>query len=250
MAVTIRIGTSGWVYKHWVGRFYPPDLPQRDWLRFYAARFATVEINRSFYRLPDRDQFRIWAEQTATRPDFCFAVKASRFLTHMKKLKDPGEPLDRLVAAADGLGDRVGPFLYQLPPRWRADPDRLAHFVAALPAEQRAAFEFRDPSWFRGDIFQILEAGECALAIGVRGREPFPPVVPAVGPFRYVRFHHGARGTGFTDDELAPWIAWIADEAAHDRDVYVYFNNDPGGHALADAERLRAMLREAGAIAD
>ena len=101
----IRIGTSGWVYDDWIGRFYPPELPKRDWLRFYAARFSTVEINRSYYRLPTRDQFQAWAGQTAERPDFCFAVKASRFLTHMKKLRDPAEPLDRLPTAAGGLGD-------------------------------------------------------------------------------------------------------------------------------------------------
>ena len=238
----IWIGTSGWVYKDWLGRFYPPELPGRGWLAFYAREFPTVEINRSYYRLPTRQQFAAWAEQTPPAPAFRFAVKASRYLTHMKKLLDPDEPLDRLVTAAGGLGDRLGPFLYQLPPRWRADPDRLARFVAALQPQQRAAFEFREPSWYGAAVVGMLAEAGCALAIGIGGSHPTPPEAPDIGPFRYVRFHHGAHGIGFTDEELAPWGERLAADAAAGRDAYVYFNNDPGGHAIADARRLRAML--------
>ena len=118
----IWIGTSGWVYPHWVERFYPPDLPAQDQLAYYAQHFPTVEINRSFYRLPTRDQFRSWAEQTAAHPGFLFAVKASRYITHLKKLRDVDEALDRFIDAVAGLGKQLGPCLYQLPPHWRADP--------------------------------------------------------------------------------------------------------------------------------
>ena len=238
----IWIGTSGWVYKDWVGRFYPPELSGRDWLAFYAREFPTVEINRSYYRLPTTDQFRAWAEQVPPAPDFRFAVKASRFLTHMKKLRDPEEPLDRLVTAAAGLGDRLGPFLYQLPPRWRADLDRLSRFVALLPPGHKAAFEFREPSWYGAAVVQILAGAGCALAVGIGGSQPTPSDAPDVGPFRYVRFHSGAWGTGFSDEELQPWAERLAADAATGRDVYVYFNNDPGGHAIYDARRLREML--------
>ncbi|MBX6342487.1 MAG: DUF72 domain-containing protein, partial [Thermomicrobiaceae bacterium] len=134
MGGAIWIGTSGWVYPHWVGRFYPERLPEREWLRYYADRFPTVEINRSYYRLPTRAQFHAWFEQTAAHPRFCFAVKASRYITHMKKLRGTDEAVARLVEAARGLETRLGPFLYQLPPHWRADPDRLDRFLASLPA--------------------------------------------------------------------------------------------------------------------
>src|SRR5947209_2629515 len=139
------IGTSGWVYPHWAGHFYPPELPMRDWLPYYAQHFSTVEINRSFYRLPTHKQFHVWAEQTAAHPDFLFAVKASRYITHIKKLLNPEEAINRLMQSAEGLGKHRGPFLYQLPPHWHADPARLEQFISRLPRDQQAAFEFRDP---------------------------------------------------------------------------------------------------------
>src|SRR5215469_18585401 len=120
----IWIGTSGWVYPHWAGRFYPTDLHEHDWLTYYARYFSTVEINRSFYRLPTNEQFHAWARQRVSHPAFLFAVKASRYITHLKKLKDPQEAITRLMASAHGLGEHLGPFLYQLPPNWRANPQR------------------------------------------------------------------------------------------------------------------------------
>ena len=243
----IWIGTSGWVYKHWLGLFYPPELAGREWLPFYARHFPTVEINRSYYRLPTEAQFRAWAEQAPPAPHFLFAVKASRYLTHMKKLREPAEPVARLIEAASGLGDRLGPFLYQLPPRWRANPERLATFAATLPPGHRAAVEFREPSWYGEETLRILEEAGCALAVAVGGPEPTPPGTPDVGPFRYVRFHHGSGGWGFSDAELLPWADRLAADAAAGKDAHVYFNNDPGGHALADARRLREMLVTRGA---
>jgi uncharacterized protein YecE (DUF72 family) len=242
----IWIGTSGWVYPHWVGRFYPRDLPQSAWLPYYVARFPTVEINRSFYRLPDRAQFQAWAAEVSGELGFLFAVKGSRYVTHLKKLRDAEEGVGRLVHAAEGLGPRLGPFLYQLPPHWHADPDRLGRFVALLPRAHRAAFEFRDPSWFRPDVLRILADAGCALVEAVGGEGLTPLDLPATGPFRYVRFHHGAHGMGFGEDELSFWAGRIGGAAATGVDVYAYFNNDPDGHALVDVQRLRALLEQHG----
>jgi len=242
----IWIGTSGWVYPHWVGRFYPPDLPEKNWLSYYAQHFPTVEINRSFYRLPTYDQFHSWAEQTASHPGFLFAVKASRYLTHMKKLKDAEEGINRLYSAAKGLGKQPGPFLYQLPPHWHANTQRLAEFISQLPREYFAAFEFRDSTWFEPETLsitrKILEDAGCVLAVAVGGSLPTPLTIPSTGPFSYIRFHNGAHGVGLTGDELAFWAKRIGAEARDGREIYVYFNNDPDGHAVKDALRLRELV--------
>lgn len=242
----IWIGTSGWVYPHWRGCFYPPRLPLHEQLGYYAHVFPTVEINRSFYRLPTFEQFQTWAAQVAFCPGFRFAVKASRFTTHLKKLKDTQESVSRLLAAARGLGEHLGVILYQLPPHWRANPARLEQFLAQLLPGYPAAFEFRDPSWFEPAMLprleQILTTAHAALAIGIGGDFPTPPHVPPIGSFQYLRFHAGASGIGFTRAELAPWAERLAQEAEAGREGYAYFNNDAEGHALADAQRLRAML--------
>jgi uncharacterized protein YecE (DUF72 family) len=242
----IWIGTSGWVYPHWRGRFYPPHLPLHEQLGYYAHTFPTVEINRSFYRLPTFEQFQTWAAQAAPSPGFRFAVKASRSITHLKKLKDARESVTRLLAAAGGLEAHLGAVLYQLPPHWHADPARLEQFLALLPPAYPAAFEFRDPSWFEPAMLprleRLLATARAALAIGIGGASPTPPHVPQIGPFRYLRFHAGASGTGFTDAELAGWAKRLAREAEAGCEAYVYFNNDAEGHAVADAQRLRAML--------
>jgi uncharacterized protein YecE (DUF72 family) len=243
----IWIGTSGWVYPHWIGRFYPRELREPAWLAYYASRFATVEINRSFYRLPDREQFTAWAaEAEAARPGFIFAVKASRYLTHMRKLNAPEEGLSRLLTAAEGLGASLGPLLYQLPPHWRVNPERLARFVALLP-ERRSAFEFRDPSWYTPEVQRILARRGCALVVAVGGALPTPSDLAHTGPFGYFRFHNGQYGIGLSEDELRVWADRIAAAGADGRDVYAYFNNDPGGCAIHDALRLRELLAGQGA---
>jgi len=242
---TIWIGTSGWVYPHWNGRFYPPDLPAREQLAYYARYFPTVEINRSFYRLPTREQFQAWAQQVAPYPEFLFSVKASRYITHLKKLLQPEEAIGRLMQAAGGLGQHLGPFLYQLPPHWRADAPRLEQFISLLPQGRQAAFEFRDPSWFQPDMLKalarILDNAGCALVIAVGGALPTPLDVPSIGPFRYLRFHNGAHGIGFSDDELSFWANRLK-VGAQDCTTYAYFNNDPEGYAVKDALRLRELL--------
>jgi len=240
-----RVGCSGWQYKHWRGDFYPGTLPQSQWFEHYAAAFDTVEINNTFYRLPEAHTFASWASRAPR--GFLFAVKASRFLTHMKKLKDPDEPLDRFFSRARSLGQHLGPVLYQLPPGWKADRDRLEQFLRVLPRNARHVIEFRDPSWYEDDVLALLEQHAVALCLhDMRGSATRRM---RVGPFVYVRFH-GSSGTyngSYPDDRLADWAAWLNEQIAADADVYAYFNNDVGGHAPRNALTLRGMLAGAAA---
>jgi uncharacterized protein YecE (DUF72 family) len=236
-----RIGCSGWEYKHWAGDFYPPELPKAQWFAHYAQHFDTVEINNSFYRLPEESTFARWAERAP--PGFLYAVKASRFLTHMKKLKDPEEPLDRLFTRMRPLGRFLGPVLYQLPPNFKLDRSRLEHFLQSLP-RGRHVLEFRDPSWYVDDVNVLLERFGVARCLhdmkgSATGRE-------RVGPFVYVRFH-GASGTysgGYPAARLEDWAQWIRCQRREGAEIFAYFNNDVGGHAPRDAATLRRCLEE------
>lgn len=243
---SIWIGTSGWDYPHWRGTFYPDTLPAHDQLAYYARHFPTVELNRSFYRLPTLEQFQAWAKQVAPFPGFRFAVKTSRYLTHLKKLRDPEESLGRLLSAASGLGEHLGVLLLQLPPHWHADPARLEHVLSLLPAGVPAAVEVRDPSWFEPATLAYLErlltSTHATLAIGVGGAAPTPPDLPRMGPFRYLRFHAGASGIGFTERELAEWAERLAQDAMDGYECHAYFNNDAEGYAIHDAQHLRTLL--------
>jgi uncharacterized protein YecE (DUF72 family) len=239
MTVRARIGCSGWQYKHWRGDFYPADLPQRSWLEHYATTFDTVELNNSFYRLPSADAFRAWRARTPV--EFEFAVKASRFLTHMKKLNDPEEPLERLFTPARELGGKLGPVLYQLPPRWPFNRERLADFVTALPRRARHAIEFREPSWYNDEAFALMSRHGVALCLHDMHGSASPRVV--VGPFVYIRFHGTERYSGaYSDAHLHDWAQWIAARLDEGMRVFAYFNNDTGGHAPRDAVRLRTMV--------
>lgn len=236
----LRIGTSGWVYPHWRGPFYPPDLPQSAWFAHYARHFDTVEINRSFYRLPSPEASAAWALESPE--GFCFAVKASRYLTHMKKLKDPTEPLSRLQTAIAPLGSKLGPILYQLPPRWRFDADRLARFLACLPADERHVVEFRDPSWFNPEAYRLLERHGVALCV-----VSFPgvPVVwEATASFTYVRLHGvtQAYDYDYSQAELDVWAEGIRRFTEKGLDAYAYFDNDAHAYAVSNALALRGML--------
>lgn len=238
----IRIGCSGWQYRHWRGRFYPKDLPTDAWLDHYAKTFDTVELNNSFYRLPEADTFATWARRV---PDgFLFAVKASRYLTHLKRLREPREPLDRLWSRAGRLGDHLGPMLYQLPPRWDADIKRLQDFVDVLPRNRLQAIEFRDGDWYRDDVFAILRDGDVALCLHDMPGSATKP--EPVGPFVYVRFH-GATGKyrgGYPGQALRAWADRLLGWAEDGLPCFVYFNNDVGGHAPRDAVRLRQLVSQ------
>jgi uncharacterized protein YecE (DUF72 family) len=239
-APSLRIGTSGWVYKHWMGIFYPPKMPGDEQLPFYARHFDTVEINFSFYRLPERSVFERWRETSP--PDFLFAVKGSRYLTHMKKLKDPEEPLQRLMDHAGGLEEKMGPILFQFPAQWRVNLERLEGFVRALDGYpgRRWTFEFRHPSWLVPEVYALLEEAGAALCLPVHPKMPLD--VRLTAPWTYIRMHFAQGGWAFSDAELAVWAVRIRDFLGAGVDVYIYFNNDPGGHALKDARQLKEML--------
>jgi uncharacterized protein YecE (DUF72 family) len=235
----IRIGCSGWQYRHWRGRFYPRDLPQERWLEHYAGAFDTVELNNSFYRLPEADAFAAWARRVPA--GFLFAVKASRYLTHLKRLREPREPLDRLWSRAKHLDDHLGPMLYQLPTGWRVDRDRLASFLEALP-RGRQAVEFRDRSWYVSEVLAMLERADVALCLHDMPESASAP--KPIGQFVYVRFHGptGRYQGSYSGQMLAAWADRLADWADAGRPAYAYFNNDVGGHAVRDAQRLRDMI--------
>lgn len=247
-ATRVRIGCSGWHYKSWKGRIYPDELPTRDWLREYATRFDTVEINNSFYRLPSPETFAGWRAQVP-KP-FLFAVKASRFLTHIKRLRDPEEPLQRLLSHAQPLGSTLGPLLYQLPPRWIPDEERLRLFLEALPARiaprskhrLQHVLEFRDPRCYQPWILDLLAAHDVSLCVHDMAGSETPLV--EVGPILYLRLHgHGAKyGGSYPDTVLSQWAEWIARVVASGRSTFVYFNNDVNGFAVSDAMRLLALV--------
>jgi uncharacterized protein YecE (DUF72 family) len=236
---SVRVGCSGWQYRHWRGVFYPDALPASRWLEFYAREFDTVEVNNTFYRLPEAATFARW--RTRVPAGFAMAVKASRYLTHLKRLKDPAEPLQRLFERAARLGPALGPVLYQLPPRWPRDVARLTTFLDALPDHPQAV-EFRDPDWYADDVLTSLRAHGVALCVHDMAGSASPR--PGQGPFVYLRLHGPERRYDgrYPDARLREWAAWLSARARSGVTCYVYFNNDGGGHAPRDAARLRAML--------
>ena len=242
----VRIGCSGWQYKHWRNDFYPAGVPQSQWFARYASVFDTVEINNSFYRLPSADTFAKWRDQAPSR--FLYAVKASRFLTHMKKLKDPDEPLSRFFENVRELGSRLGPILYQLPPNFGINLDRLEGFLSAihrvapkagLGKRSHHVVEFRDPSWYDGRVYELLN--RYGVAMCLHDMAGSATERRAIGPCAYVRFHHGTSKYGgrYDDRRLDSWADWLTNRIADGLDVFAYFNNDTGGHAPRDAVRLR-----------
>jgi uncharacterized protein YecE (DUF72 family) len=243
-----HIGCSGWHYKSWKGLIYPAELPMTAWLRAYTKRFSTVELNSSFYRLPAEETFTDWRQQVPR--GFVFAVKASRFLTHIKRLREPEEPLHRLLTHAQPLGSALGPVLYQIPPRWFPDPERLETFLSSLPERitpesrqtLRHVLEIRDPRGYEPWAIELLRRYGVALCLhDMRGSES--PLV-MVGPIVYIRFHgYGVKyGGSYPDEVLDEWADWIRGALASGRDVYAYFNNDINGYAVYDAERLRMRV--------
>jgi uncharacterized protein YecE (DUF72 family) len=237
----IRIGTSGWYYLHWRGHLYPEKLPTARFLQHYSEAFSTVELNNSFYHLPREEAFAGWRE--ATPPGFLFAVKASRYLTHLKRLLEPEEPLERLLSRARLLDQKLGPILYQLPPRFAPDLSRLQRFLGALPHGYRHVVEFRDERWFQPAIYEAIRERGVALCVYDRGGKASPSEMTA--PFTYVRFHGPGKGHegNYPEYDLASWAEKVKGWAAEGRDVYCYFNNDPGGHAVRNALRLEELVR-------
>jgi uncharacterized protein YecE (DUF72 family) len=244
----IHIGLSGWNYAHWRdGVFYPPRLPASRWLEFYAERFGTVEVNSTFYRLPRREAVGHWLEQTPE--DFLFAVKTSRYLTHIKRLRELGPGLERFLERIEPLlgSPKLGPLLWQLPPTFRRDDDRLVDALERLPRELRHCFEFRHPSWFVEETYACLREHGAALAVGDRPQVHSFQTHELTADWTYVRFHAGTRGRrgNYSDSELRGWArrlrAW-----SRTHEVFGYFNNDWEGFAPRNASTLARLLTRTG----
>jgi uncharacterized protein YecE (DUF72 family) len=242
----VRIGVSGWSYPHWRGAFYPEGLRVKDQLAHCAARFPTLEINGSFYRLPSEKAVAAWRD--AAPEGFVFAWKASRFITHFRRLKNVDDSLKLVFGRMEGLGDKMGPALFQLPPQMKADPERLAGFLSRLPKSRRVAIEFRHPSWYDEAVWALLRDHDVAFCVSDHHDAPAPWV--ATAGFVYVRGHGpgGGYSGDYSDAELKAWARRIRTWADEGRDAWVYFDNDIGAAAPKDAERLIALTgRAAGA---
>ena len=236
----IWLGTSGYVYRHWKqGVFYPAGLPAREELAYYGSRFRTVELNNPFYRLPTAEMFERW--RGITPEGFQFAVKASRYITHIKRLREVGDELQLFLERAHHLGPKLGPILFQLPPNQQLDLPRLREFLRLLRGTNRWVLEFRHPSWHTRNVYQLLTEHTVALCIPVGGG--LHPDRVTTAPFTYFRMHRGQEPDGgFTDQELVAWAGRIRGLRNAGKEVYVYFNNDWGGYAIRDAGKLRELL--------
>jgi uncharacterized protein YecE (DUF72 family) len=242
--MTLRIGTSGWQYRDWRGRFYPRALPTTRWLEHYGTEFATVEANSPFYRLPARTTFEQWAART---PDsFTFAVKASRYLTHVRRLQDPVEPVALLLERATGLGSKLGPVLLQLPPTMRLELGRLAETLDAFPRTVRVVVEPRHDSWHTDALYALLADRDAALCLWDR-RSQHGPLV-ATASWCYLRLHEGRTATppGYGRRALVTWAERLAACWGPAADGYVYFNNDAGASAVRDARTFARVVTRAG----
>jgi uncharacterized protein YecE (DUF72 family) len=245
----IRIGTSGWHYNDWAGRFYPADLAKNKWLEYYAGHFNTVEINNTFYRQPKPETFKNWHKQAPK--NFLYTVKANRFITHIKRLKDAEEPLGRFLEGALLLKGNLGPILYQLPPSFHKDLDRLRSFLKVLrsvakamerrrPKKQIAVFEFRHESWFSDDSYELMRefnAGFC-----IHDLMDVPRIVTS--DVIYLRFH-GTTGRyqgNYSKAALQDWAKWIKDNLKGKKAVFAYFNNDYNAYAVNNAKQLEHLL--------
>jgi len=234
---TFRIGTSGYQYKHWRGRFYPEELPQKKWFEYYAEHFDTVEINNTFYNLPQASTFQQWHDRAPA--GFRYALKFSRFGTHLKKLKNPQQSIDMFMERAVCLKSFLGPILVQLPPHWGADAARLDAFLDAAPSEQRWAVEFRDPSWLCDAVYDALRKHNAALCI-----HDLLPNHPHVftADWTYLRFHGNDYSHCYSRQALTAAAQRIKKYLEDGRDVYAYFNNDANAHAIANAADLRRYV--------
>jgi uncharacterized protein YecE (DUF72 family) len=236
----IHVGCSGWVYKHWRGIFYPEGLPQKRWFERYAEEFDTVEINASFYRLPLASTFERWRDKAP--PGFHYAVKVNRFITHMKKLLDCEAEVDRFIALARPLGDKLGPLLYQLPPSLKLDLQRLERFLERLPTDLTHVFEFRNKDWYVPETYALLDRHGAAFCVHDMPGSKTERI--AAGPVAYVRFHggEGKYWGRYSDEGLLSWTDWVVEQTRSGRSVWCYFNNDIHGHAIEDARTLKSMV--------
>jgi uncharacterized protein YecE (DUF72 family) len=232
------VGTSGWSYTSWKPVFYPQEVKSADFLRYYATRLATLEINYTFNHLPTEKNIATWRE--ATPPEFLFALKASQHITHVRQLQGPGETLPIFFDRARPLGDRLGPVLFQTPPWLRRDDDRLAGFLASLPRDIRCALEVRDPSWYVDEVYELLRTAGVALVHAEGEKAPSPvDTLGTTSSFAYARLR---KREGYTEDEVVAWAARLRPMREAGKDVYAYFRHDDTGANALSAERLRDLL--------
>jgi uncharacterized protein YecE (DUF72 family) len=241
MKGTVHIGTSGWHYAHWKGNFYPEKTATGEMLRWYTKSFDTVEINNSFYRLPKPEAVESWLRQTPA--NFCFAVKASRYITHNRKLLDPENTVTRFIEIAKCFGKKLGPILFQLPPGWQANQQRLIEFLEALPKKYKYAFEFRNPSWHTPAVYQLLNrfnAAFCVFEIG-----GFQSPIEITADFVYVRLHGPGKAYQgrYSQSVLEAWAKRIKGWTEQSRAVYFYFDNDQAGFAAQNAMELQYLVQ-------
>jgi uncharacterized protein YecE (DUF72 family) len=239
----IRIGCSGFLYDHWKGTFYPEDLSRNLWLDFYAKHFSTVELNVTFYRLPERETFAKW--YLSTPKDFVFSIKASRFITHVKKLKDCEEPVEAFFSRASVLKEKLGVVLWQLPPTFNLDIERFKEFLNALrPYGTRNTFEFRNKTWITKKIFNLFEKQNIALCLA--DHPDFLNDLPATADFIYIRRHggNGSYATSYSTESLKKDAKFIGSNLKKKRDVFIYFNNDAFGYAPKNALELIALVNK------
>lgn len=234
-----RIGTSGYQYNHWKGVFYPEDLPKKEWFDFYSEHFDTVEINNTFYRLPEIKTFRSWKKQAPK--DFCYALKFSRFGTHVKRLKEPSASIRKFLSRAKQLNETLGPILVQLPPNWKPELARLKGFLEAASKNYRWAIEFRDNRWLYDEVYEVLKRHNAALCIHDMIRDhPRPTTTNWV----YLRFHGHHYGGNYSRKFLVEWAEQIQQYRSKGLDVFAYFNNDLHGHAIKNAADLRRFVED------
>jgi uncharacterized protein YecE (DUF72 family) len=236
----IYIGTSGWNYKHWKGNFYPEGLKQKEWLNYYSDKLKTVEINNSFYQLPDIKTFKNWVDTTPKK--FIFSVKGSRYITHMKKLKDPEQSSKKLFTRVKHLKKKLGPILFQLPPHWKFNKERFEKFLKSLSDKYRYTFEFRDQTWWNDEALELLKECNSAFCIYELAGTITPKEVTA--DFVYIRLHGpGDKYQGdYNKKELAGWAGAISAWQKNNKDVFIYFNNDDSGYAVKNAQELQEMF--------
>lgn len=238
--MAIHIGTSGWHYKHWIGAFYPPDIRPSMMLRWYAESFDSVEINNTFYRLPPAAALETWCRET--KPGFCFAIKASRYITHNRKLTDPESAKEKFISLVERLGSRLGPILFQLPPAWKANAERLREFLGGLPRTHHYVFEFRNPAWNVAPVYEVLRRHNAAFCMYELAGYQSPMEITA--DFTYVRLHGpGDKYQGdYSDRVLRSWATRIKAWCREIRHVFVYFDNDQAGFAAKNALKLKRMV--------
>ena len=240
-AKQIMIGTSGWMYKHWKGKFYPEDIAFSKFLDFYAQQFNTVEVNGTFYKLPETKTFQKWYEET---PDnFLFSIKANRYLTHMKKLKNAEDSLKLFLERVAALKSKLGPILFQLPPSWNCNYDRLHKFVNLLPEKLKYCFEFRNPTWINNDVIELLKQFNIAFCIYDLAGYSTEKIVTA--DFIYIRLHGAGEEAyigNYDTKALTNWSSFIVDQAKKGKEIYCYFDNDLNAYAPQNAMALRQII--------